>query len=110
MLISKLGLERGVVHEDVRNVTPQLQQIKITFTKKLRAHCTRGIFSTIQFSLLSSHLLSKNVKIKIYKTTILPLVLYTRGIWSFTIREEYGLMVSKNKLRKILGPKMEELA
>ena len=38
---------------------------------------------------LSSSLLSKNVKIKIYKTIILPVVLYGHETWSLTLREEH---------------------
>jgi hypothetical protein len=58
---------------------------------------------------LSSILLSKNLKIKIYKTVILPLVLYGCETWSLTLREEHGLRVFENRvLRKILGPKRDE--
>jgi hypothetical protein len=43
-------------------------------------------------NLSSSRLLSKNIKIRIYKTIIiLPLVLYECQIWSVTLREEHGL-------------------
>jgi hypothetical protein len=48
-------------------------------------------------SLLSSCLLSRNVKVKIYKTIILPLVLYGCETWSLTLREEYRLKVSENR-------------
>ena len=41
-------------------------------------------------NLLSSSLLSKTVKIKIYRTIILPVVLYGCEIWSLTLREELG--------------------
>jgi hypothetical protein len=61
--------------------------------------------------LLSSSLLSKNTKIKIYRTIILPLVLYGRETWSFTLREEHRLRVFENRvLRRIFGPKREEVA
>jgi hypothetical protein len=57
-------------------------------------------------SLLSSRILSRNVKIKIYKTIILPLVLYGCETWSFTFREEPRLRVFGNRvLRRIFGPK-----
>jgi hypothetical protein len=60
-------------------------------------------------NLLSSRLISKNVKIKIYKTLILPVGLYGCETWSFTLREEHRLRVSENTvLRKIFGPKKEE--
>jgi hypothetical protein len=41
--------------------------------------------------LLSSHLLSKNVKIRIYETIVLPVVLYEYEAWSVTLGEEYRL-------------------
>jgi hypothetical protein len=41
-------------------------------------------------NLFSSHLISKNLKIKIYKTVILPVVLYGCKTWSLTLREEDG--------------------
>jgi hypothetical protein len=40
-------------------------------------------------SLLSSHLLSRNLKVKIYKTIILPVVLYGCETLSITLREEH---------------------
>jgi hypothetical protein len=42
-------------------------------------------------NLSSSHLLSKNLKSEIYRTIILPAVLYGCEIWSFTLREEHRL-------------------
>jgi hypothetical protein len=57
---------------------------------------------------LSSHLISKNLKIKIYKTVILPVVLYGSESWSLTLREEHGLRVFENRvLRRIFGHKRE---
>jgi hypothetical protein len=59
---------------------------------------------------LSSSLLFKNVKIKIYRTIILPAVLYGCENWSLTLREECRLRVFENKvLRRILGPKRDEV-
>jgi hypothetical protein len=61
-------------------------------------------------SLLSSHLLSKNVKVKIYKIVILPVVLHGCETWSLTLREEHRLRVFENRvLRKIFGPKRDEV-
>jgi hypothetical protein len=58
---------------------------------------------------LSSRLISKNLKIKIYKTVILPVVLYGCETWSLTLREEHRLRVFENRvLRRIFGPKSEE--
>jgi hypothetical protein len=53
-------------------------------------------------SLLSSCLISKNLKITIYKTVILPVVLYGCKTWSLTLGEEYRI------LRKT-APKREEV-
>jgi hypothetical protein len=59
---------------------------------------------------LSSCLLSKNIKIRIYKTIILPVVLYRYETWSLTLREEYKLRVFvKRVLRRIFGPKRDEV-
>jgi hypothetical protein len=61
-------------------------------------------------SLLSSHLLSRNIKVKIYKIIILPLVLYGYETWSLILREEHRLRVFGNKVvRKIFGPKRNEV-
>jgi len=61
-------------------------------------------------NLLSSRLLSKNLKIKIYRAIILPVVLYGCETWSLTSREERKLRVFENMvLRRILGPRMDEV-
>jgi hypothetical protein len=50
------------------------------------------------------------VKIKIYKTIILPVVLYGCETWSLTLREEHRLRVFENRvLRRIFGPKRDEV-
>jgi hypothetical protein len=57
-----------------------------------------------------SHLLSKSVKIRIYKTIILPVVLYGCETWSLALREEHRLRVFENMvLRRIFGPKRDEV-
>jgi hypothetical protein len=61
-------------------------------------------------SLLSSRLLSRNVKVKIYKTIILPVVLYGCETLPLTLREEHRLRVFENRvLRRIFGPKGNEV-
>ena len=61
-------------------------------------------------NLLSSRLLSKNLKIKIYRTIILPVVLYGCETWSLKLREERKLRVCENMvLRKIFGPRRDEV-
>ncbi|KAJ4435502.1 hypothetical protein ANN_18118 [Periplaneta americana] len=60
--------------------------------------------------LLSSSVLSKNLKIRIYKTVILPVVLYGCETWTLTLREEQRLRVFENKvLMKIFGTKRDEV-
>ena len=59
---------------------------------------------------LSSILLSKNIKIKVYRTIILPFVLCWCETWSLTLREERRLRVCENGvLRRIFGPKRDDL-
>ena len=59
--------------------------------------------------LLSSRLLSKNLKIKMYRTIILP-VLYGCESWSLILRKERRLQVFENGvLRRIFGPKRDEV-
>jgi hypothetical protein len=57
---------------------------------------------------LSSCLLSRNVKVKIYETVILPVVLYECETWPVTLREEHRLRVFENRvLRRIFGANRE---
>jgi len=61
-------------------------------------------------NLLSSSLLPKYLNTKIYRTIILPVVLYGCETWSLTLREERRLRVSENRvLRRIFGPKRDEV-
>jgi hypothetical protein len=59
-------------------------------------------------SLLSSRLWSRNINVKIYKTIILPVVLYGCETWSPALREEHKLRVFENRvLRRIFGSKRD---
>src|SRR5215475_14248253 len=61
-------------------------------------------------NLLSSRLLSKNLKIKVYRTIILLVVLYGCETWALTLREERRLRVFENRvLRRVFGPKRDEV-
>jgi hypothetical protein len=61
-------------------------------------------------NLMSPTFLSKNTKINMYRTIILPVVLYGCETWSLTLREECGTWVLENKvLRRIFGPKRDEV-
>jgi hypothetical protein len=55
-------------------------------------------------------LLSKNLKIKTYRTIILPVVLYGCVTWLLTLREKRRLRLFKNRvLRRVFGPKRNEV-
>jgi hypothetical protein len=76
---------------------------------KSRLNSGNACYHTIH-CLLSSRLLSRNVKVKIYKTIILPVVLCLCKTWSLTIKEEHRLRAFENSaLRRIFGPKRDEV-
>jgi len=76
---------------------------------KSRLRLGNACFHSVQ-NLLSSRLLSTNLKIKIYRTIILRVVLYGSETWSLTLREERKLRVFDNMvLRKIFGPRRDEV-
>jgi cell division protein YceG involved in septum cleavage len=76
---------------------------------KCRINSGNACYHLVQ-NLLSFHLLSRNVKVKIYTTIILPVVLYGCETWSLTLRKEHRLRVFENRvLRTIFGPKREEV-
>jgi hypothetical protein len=61
-------------------------------------------------TLLSSHLLSKKLKITIYKNILLPVVLYGCETWSLILRKKHKLWVFENRmLRRIFGLKRDEV-
>jgi hypothetical protein len=67
-------------------------------------------FVYLFFIILSSRLLSRNVKIKTCKTIILRVVLYGCKTWSLTLRKEHRLRVFENRvLRRMFGPKRDEV-
>jgi len=76
---------------------------------KSRLRSGNACYYSVQ-NLLTSSLLSKNLNITIYRTTILPAVLYGCETWSLTWREERRLRVFENRvLRKIFGHKRDEI-
>ena len=75
---------------------------KNSFQEEIKRRLSLGNYS-VQ-NLLSSSLLSKKLKIKIYRTIILPVVLYGCETWSLTLREEHRLRVFENRvLRRVFG-------
>jgi len=76
---------------------------------KSRLRSGNACYHSVQ-NLLSSRLLSKNLTIKIYRTIILPVVLYGCETWSLTLREERKLRVFENMmLRRTFGPRRDEV-
>jgi hypothetical protein len=76
---------------------------------KNRQNSRNACYHSVQ-SLFSSRLLSRNVKVKIYKTIILTVVLYGCETWSLTLREANRLRVfEKRFLRRIFGPERDEV-
>jgi hypothetical protein len=85
--------------------TTLTNQNDITDEIKNRLNSGNDFYYSVQ-NVLSSRLISKNLKIKIHKTVILPPVLYGCETWSLTLEEEHRLRVYENRvLRKIFGPK-----
>jgi hypothetical protein len=76
---------------------------------KSRLNSGNACYHSVQ-SILSSSLLSRNVKVKIYETIILPVVLWGCKTWSLMLREEHRQRVFENRiLTRIFGPKREEV-
>ena len=75
----------------------------------LRLKSRTAYYHSVQ-NLLSSSLLSNNLKIKIYRNIILPVVLYGCETWSLTLRVECRLRVFQNRvLRRIFGPRRDDV-
>ena len=76
---------------------------------KNRLKLGNACYHSVQ-NLLSSNLLSNNLKFKIYITIILPVVLYGCETWSLTLREERRLRVFENRvLRRVFGAKRDKV-
>jgi hypothetical protein len=77
---------------------------------KSRLNSANACYHLVQ-NLLSSRLLSRNIKIRICRTINLPVVLYGCENCSLTLRERHRLRVFENRvLRRIFGPKRDEVA
>ena len=82
-----------------------------SISEELKSRLSSGsaYYHSVQ-NLLSSRLLQKNFKIKIYKIIILPVVLYGCVTWLFTLREERKLRVFENMvLRRIFGSRRDKV-
>jgi hypothetical protein len=114
----KLGQKRSIkiANKSFEDVA-KFQYLRKTLTDqnhmheeiKSRINLGNACYHLVQ-SLLSSHLLSRNLKVKIYKIIILPVVLYGCETLSLTSREEHRLRVFENRvLRRIFGPNRDEV-
>jgi hypothetical protein len=121
MLLSRhqnVGQNRDIkiANRTFKNV-PQFKYLGTTVTNqnlireeiKRSSNSGNACYHSVQ-NLLSSRLLSKNLRIRIYKTIILPVVLYGCETLSLTLREGHRLRVFENRvLRRIFGPKRDEV-
>jgi hypothetical protein len=64
---------------------------------KSRLKLWNACYHSVQ-NILSYSFLSKNTKILIYRTVVLPVVLYGYETWSLTLREERGLRLFENRV------------
>jgi hypothetical protein len=76
--------------------------------KIMRLNSSNACYHSVQ-NLLSSRLLSINVKIKIRKNLIFPVVLYECETWSLALTDEHGPGAFANRVLRISGPKRNEL-
>ena len=78
--------------------------VRLVYTQISPSHISTTLYFIFQFAI------QKKRKIKIYRSLILPVVLYGFETWSVTLSEEYRLRVFKNRmLRRILGPKRNKV-
>jgi hypothetical protein len=72
-----------------------------------RLNTGNACYNSVQ-KLLSSCLLSRNIKIRVHITIILPVVLHGCETWSLALNEEHRLRVFENRvLRRIFTPKRD---
>ena len=99
--------------QDRKNDNSSFSRVKelkyLRITLKFQTSIQEGIKSRLMSGIvcyhlaqnyLSSSLLSKNIKIEIYLTIILPVILYGCETWSLTLREECRLRVFENRVLK----------
>jgi hypothetical protein len=92
----------------------QLKYLETTVTNqnlvreeiKWRLNSGNACYHLVQ-NIFSFRPLSKNIKNRIHKTIILPVVLYGSEIWSLILKEKNRLRVFENSLMRIFGPKRD---
>ena len=100
--VRKGGLRKVKVKQYLGTTLTNKNSIKEEIKSKLKLG--NACYYSVQ-NLLSSSLLSKKLKIEMYRTIILPVILYGCETWSLTLREERRLRV----LRRVFGPKRDEV-
>jgi len=75
---------------------------------KSRLKSGNACYQSVQ-NLPSSTVLSKNLKIKINRNIILPVVLYGCETWSLTLKDEHRLSVSENRVLRIFGSQRDKV-
>jgi hypothetical protein len=109
MWLLRASLHGIYTHTHTHLRTNLTNQNSIREEIKSRLKLGNACYHSVQ-KLLSSSLLSKNLKIKIYRTIILTEVLCGCETWSLTFREGRRLRVFENRvLRIMLGPKRDEV-
>jgi hypothetical protein len=107
MKIDNSSTERAEEFKYLRKTVTDQNSIQEEIKSRMKLGNT--CYHSVQ-NLLFCRLLSKNLKIKIYRTIILPVVLYGCEIWLLTLREERRLRLFENRfLRRIFGPKCDEM-
>ena len=89
--------------EDFKYLATNLNQNSMQEEIKSRLKSVNVCYHSVR-NLLSSSLLSNNLNTKIYRTVILPVVLYGCETWLLTLREERRLRVFENSVLRIYGP------
>jgi hypothetical protein len=102
-ILDSKGERFQILENNFNNQNSIQEEIKIRLNSRDACHHSVK-------KVLSSSLLSKNIKIKIYRTIILSVILYGCEIWSLTLSEKRRLRVFENRvLRRTFRPKRDEV-
>ena len=83
---------------------------KNSFQEEIKSRLSQGMLVISRCRIFVFQFVIKNIKIKIEKTVILPVVLYGCETWSLTLREKRRLRMFENRiLRRMFGSKRDEV-